>query len=491
MHNSSSDKSNYHRYSILPCLIFILLLVISSPVLADNIEEISMEEKNIFTLEEAIEYGIQESPGLNQSKMEVERLERNLADVRAGLGLNIGFSGEYEKPYDSIEDSTTGMEIEPDDSIAVDLQAGMMLKGVNLYSTLSSDDTDPFEMVDLQDNYELQLGASRQIFPFLPAEQERELERLKIEVEKARSAFKNEKQSRIIEWFESYSELIKEKRLLQVVSERKELAREELERVERQKELGEAGEIQIQEAEINLREARLQYRQQQRTFEREKAGWKRELGLPSDIDIVVDEKNSYIDKWMEKMDELKLDKTEEELWERVKSEHESIQGLEMDMEFAEKELEYSQWEKFPELEAEGLYDYQKKDWRAAITLSYDIYDGGQTTRKIEEKEEEVKLLEMNYEQTLDELKQQLKDLLEGVENVEEDWKIKQMQKDIAIIEAERAEKQLKEGIITEVEYRTKELSQKEAEIEFAATDRSLLFAEMRLLQFVEKDILSF
>ncbi|MFW6238033.1 MAG: TolC family protein [Halanaerobiales bacterium] len=457
-------------------IVLLLLIVISGTTF------VSATSGTEYGPGEAIEYGLQESSELEQQRLEVRNLERELADMQASLGLNIDFSGEYTDPYDSAEDSF-GQPL--DNSLTLGLDSSFVFQGFRIGSSLTSTDYDPYDWEDLEDDYELDFSFSRQVFPFLPVEEERQVRSLEVEAEKARADYENARDTQLIEWLSDYAGLVEQKARLEILTDREELTREALNRVEHRQEIGEAGEIELREAEVSLREARLERKRLEDKLERQQSAWKSNLGLTEDTEVRISGDIDYLDSWEEEVTDRNLPDEKEQLWQTVIEEHSDIRAVERELELAEQELSWSRRGRAPELEISGEYAHQDEEWQTVLSLSYPLYDGGQRKRKVEEKQENVDYQEKARRRTREQLENRLDELLSGVEAAEEECEIKELQLERSRLEADKAEKHLDEGVISETEYRQKVLQAQEARIALEAAEREIVFAGMRVFVFVE------
>src|SRR5690554_4244853 len=119
----------------------------------------------------------------------------------------------------------------------------------------------------------------------------------------------------------------------------------------------------------------------------------------------------------------------------------------IDREVLEQELKWIEKGNDPSLDMTLSYDTDPEDLSLGLKLSYQLYDGGLHKMALDDKEEEIADNISNYEDLYDQLKQELKKLLDRLELSEMAVKRGELSLARSEYELEVAEKQLEMGLI--------------------------------------------
>lgn len=233
----------------------------------------------------------------------------------------------------------------------------------------------------------------------------------------------------------------------------------------------------MKKAEINLLQA-------QNNFLQQKNRWYLNLNLSEEVEVSFKEDLPFLEEIIKWIDSLELNLKEEELMELAIANHYQIRNNQLDQDSAQKEVEWNLDKNKPEINLYGVYSGQDNSWGVGIELSYNISDGGR--QKIEDEGYKVKLenLKDDYLQIISELKLELYDLINQQEinnlNLEEKF----MSWGKAKLEEESYRIQLKQGLISDSEFKYKAIDWQETEINLKSAKDEILISKLRLAHFL-------
>jgi Outer membrane protein len=188
-------------------------------------------------------------------------------------------------------------------------------------------------------------------------------------------------------------------------------AQEDLSKILKKIEIGEAGERQEIEAKIALKKAEIDFLQAQNTFLQQKNGWYLNLGLPEETEVPLVEDSLFLEEIMKWADSLELDLIEEELIELAVDNYYRIRNILLDQDSSQKEAEWNLAKNKTQVDLFGAYNSRNNSWGIGIELSYDIFDGGKQKIEDEGYQAELENLKEDYLQIVSELKLELSDLI--------------------------------------------------------------------------------
>jgi len=448
--------------------------------------DINIQAKEI-SLPDAINWGLEQNSSIREIKDEIKTVERKLAlidteyDWKMSLSANPIIAGNSTNGGDNNSTNTS------DTFPKINLETSKIFaNGLIIKSEIFLEEKEGiFNLENISENIGRTVSASKTIYPLVPISQEQERYKAANELLKINQSLQWQQEIKKIDFLEFYLNLLRLQERLFLAERNYQYAQEDLNRMLKKIEIGEAGEKQGLEANIALKTAEINLLQAQNDFNQQKKKWYLDLNLPEGTEVTLREDLPFLEemkKWIESL-ELNLE-DQGKLIELLVANHYQIKANQLDQESAKKELEWDLTKNKPQINLYGAYDNQDNSWGVGIDLSYNIFDGGK--QKLENEEYQVKLinLEDDYLQTVAELRLELVNLINiymvGNLNLEE----KLMSSQQAELEKESYQIQLKAGLISASEFKYQELNWQEAEINLKSAGDEILIDKLRLAQFL-------
>ena len=466
-------------------LFFILTLIIMISFIFIG-WDINIQAEEI-SLPDAIAWGLEQNSSIREIKDEIKTVERKLAlidteyDWKMSLSANPIIAGNSTNGGDNNSTNTS------DTFPKINLETSKIFaNGLIIKSEIFLEEKEGiFNLENISENIGRTVSASKTIYPLVPISQEQERYKAANELLKINQSLQWQQEIKKIDFLEFYLNLLRLQERLFLAERNYQYAQEDLNRMLKKIEIGEAGEKQGLEANIALKTAEINLLQAQNDFNQQKKKWYLDLNLPEGTEVTLREDLPFLEemkKWIESL-ELNLE-DQGKLIELLVANHYQIKANQLDQESAKKELEWDLTKNKPQINLYGAYDNQDNSWGVGIDLSYNIFDGGK--QKLENEEYQVKLinLEDDYLQTVAELRLELVNLINiymvGNLNLEE----KLMSSQQAELEKESYQIQLKAGLISASEFKYQELNWQEAEINLKSAGDEILIDKLRLAQFL-------
>ena len=449
--------------------------------------DINIQAEEI-SLPDAINWGLEQNSSIREIKDEIKTIERNLALIdteyawKMSLNANPIVAGNSTNGGDN--NSTTSDTTDTTPKISLETSK-IFANGLIITSEISLKEEGVFDLENISENINRTIGASKTIYPLVPISQEQERYKTANELLKINQSLQWQQEIKKIDFLESYLNLLRLQERLFLADRNYQYAQEDLNRMLKKIEIGEAGEKQGLEANIVLKTAEINLLQAQNDFNQQKKRWYLDLNLPEGTEVTLREDLPFLEeikKWIESL-ELNLE-DQGKLMELLVANHYQIKANQLDQENAKKELKWDLTKNKPQINLYGAYDNQDNTWGVGIDLSYNIFDGG--TQKLENEGYQVALnnLEDVYLQTVAELRLELVNLINiytvGNLNLEE----KLMSSQQAELEKESYQIQLKQGLISASEFKYQELNWQEAEINLKSAKDGIFIDKLRLAQFL-------
>jgi len=468
---------------------FILFLIIFTSFIFTG-ENVQAKE---ISLEEALNWGIENNSSIKEIKDSIETIERslNLIDTEYGFKTNISanpiIAGGFEEQTD---DNSNGVD-EGDTSLATRSSPKISLKttklfpnGIILQSEISLKEEDLLDLEKLSEGPKSAFSATKSLYPVVPIKSEQEKYLASNNLLKTRENLTWQQEYKKIEFLESYFNLLRLQERLSLAKTNFQYAQDDLSKILKKIEIGEAGERQEIEAKIALKKAEINFLQAQNTFLQQKHGWYLNLGLPEETEVPLVEDSPFLEEIIKWADSLEINLKEEELMELAVDNYYRIRNILLDQDSAQKEAEWNLTKNKPQVDLFGAYSSKDNTWGVGIELSYDIFDGGK--QKIEDEGYQTKLenLEDDYLQIVSELKLELSDLInqQEINNLNLEEKLMSWEK--AKLEEESYQIQLQQGLISDSEFQYKRLDWQESEIDLKSAKDEILINKLRIAHFL-------
>ena len=471
-------------------LFFILFLIIFTSFIFTGA---NVQAKEI-SLEEALNWGIENNSSIKEMKNSIETIERslNLIDTEYGFKTNISanpiIAGGSDKQADGDSNGADGGNTTSESSSngpEITLKTTKLFpNGIILQSEISIKEEDLFDLEKLSEGPDSTFSAAKSLYPVLPIRSEQEKYLTSNNLLKVRENLTWQQEYKKIEFLESYFNLLRLQEKLSLAKTNFQYAQDDLNKILKKIEIGEAGERQKIEAKIALKKAEINFLQAQNTFLQQKNGWYLNLGLPEETEVPLVEDSPFLEETIKWAESLELNLKEEELTELAVDNYYKIKNNLLDQDSAQKEAEWNLTKNKPQVDLFGAYSSKDNTWGVEVELSYDIFDGGK--QKIEDEGYQVKLENSrdDYLQIVSELKLELSDLINQYEinslNLEE----KLMSWEKAKLEEESYQIQLKQGLISDSEFQYKMLDWQEAEIDLKSAKDEILINKLHIAHFL-------
>ena len=468
---------------------FILFLIIFTSFILTG-ENVQAKE---ISLEEALNWGIENNSSIKEIKDNIETIERSLTLIDTEYGFKTKISanpiiaGGFEEQTD---DNSNGI-VEEDTSSESSSSPKITLKttklfpnGIFLQSEISIKEEDLFDLEKLSEGPDSVFSATKNLYPVIPITTEQEKYLTSNNLLKARENLTWQQESKKIEFLESYLNLLRLQERLSLAKTNFQYAQDDLDKILKKIEIGEAGERQEIEARIALKKAEINFLQAQNTFLQQKNRWYLNLGLPEETEVLLVENSTFLKEILKWADSLEFNLKEEEFTELAVENYYEIKNNLLDQDSAQKEAEWNLTKNKPQVDLYGVYSSKDNTWGVGIELSYDIFDGGK--QKIEDEGYQVKLenLKDDYLQIVSEVKLELYDLInqQEINNLNLEEKLMSWEK--AKLEEKSYQIQLKQGLISDSEFQYKMLGWQESEINLKSAKDAILINKLRLAHFL-------
>ena len=446
-----------------------------------------------ISLEEALNWGIENNSSIKEIKNSIETIERslNLIDTEYSFKTNISANPIIAGGFEEQTDNNSNGSDEGDTSFGSSNGPKISLKttklfpnGIILQSEISLKEEDLFDLEKLLEGPDSTFSATKSLYPVLPIQSEQEKYLASNNLLKARENLTWQQEYKKIEFLESYFNLLRLQERLSLTKTNFQYAQDDLSKILKKIEIGEAGERQEIEAKIVLKKAEINFLQAQNTFLQQKNRWYLNLNLSEETEVSLVEDSPFLEEIIKWADSLELNLKEEELMELAVDNYYGIRNILLDQDSSQKEAEWNLAKNKPQVDLFGAYSSKDNSWGIGIELSYDISDGGK--QKIEDEGYQAKLenLKDDYLQIVSELKLELYDLINQQEinnlNLEE----KLMSWGKAKLEEESYQIQLQQGSISESEFQYKMLGWQESEINLKSAKDEILMNKLRVAHFL-------
>ena len=464
-------------FFILFLIIFISFIFIGTNVQAKEI-----------SLEEALNWGMENNSSIKEIKDSIESTERNLNLIDTNYGFKTKISanpiiagGSLIIPDDESNSSENNSTTSPKISVKT---TKLFSNGLLLQSDISMKEEDLFDLEKLSKGPNSTISVTKNLYPVVPITTERDKYLASNNLLKIRTNLTWQQEYKKIEFLESYLNLLRLQEKLSLAEINLQYAKDDLDKVLKKIEIGEAGERQRIEAEISLKKAEINFMQAQNTFSQQKNAWYLNLNLPGDTEVLLVEDSPFLEEIIKWADSLEFNFKEEEFTELAVQNYYKIKNNLLDQDSAQKEAEWNLTKNKPQVDLFGAYSSKDNAWGVGVELSYDIFDGGK--QKIDDEGYQVKLGNSrdDYLQIVSELKLELSDLINQYEinNLNQEEKLMSCEK--AKLEEESFQIQLQQGSISDSEFQYKMLDWQESEIDLKSAKEEILINKLRIAHFL-------
>jgi len=430
--------------------------------------------------EKAIEIGLKNSAEIEDLKNNIDQIKRNIESVKAQKDWKIDFAGEYTHNFD--EEDNLALEEKSDSSINQD---SISITANKLYDFGLS--FNPALRVT-EDDERIDLSLTQQLYPITNSELENQLYNLKKDLINAEEELKNIKASKIITWVQSYLNIVRMKEREKIYLESVKKAEDNLKKVKKEKNIGEAGENQLLTAKYSLEDAKYKLKEQRYNIDESINSFENELGLNGKMNILFQSENNFILNLKEKTNKITGEYlNNENLLSLVEKNNSSLKTIKLDRKILERELENLKKEDDLNIRITGKYDTLSENLTATIDFSYNLYDGGKHGINLESKKASLKNNINNYEDKVRKLKLDLENHLnklsldkDRLAKEELNYKRSKNELDIAEIKYDR-------GIIDYLEYQDNWIVARESGINLKSIKDTIFINKLEFIKFVNSE----
>ncbi|MGB2783170.1 MAG: TolC family protein [Atribacterota bacterium] len=466
-----------YSFFILFLAIFITFIITGVKVRANEI-----------SLEEALNWGMENNSSIKEIKDSIESTERNLNLIDTNYGFKTKISanpiiagGSLIIPDDESNSSENNSTTSPKISVKT---TKLFSNGLLLQSDISMKEEDLFDLEKLSKGPNSTISVTKNLYPVVPITTERDKYLASNNLLKIRTNLTWQQEYKKIEFLESYLNLLRLQEKLSLAEINFQYAQDDLNKILKKIEIGEAGERQKIEVQIALKKAEINFMQAQNTFSQQKNVWYLNLNLPGDTEVLLVEDSPFLEEIIKWVDSLEFNFKEEEFTELAVQNYYKIKNNLLDQDSAQKEAEWNLTKNKPQVDLFGAYSSKDNAWGVGVELSYDIFDGGK--QKIDDEGYQVKLGNSrdDYLQIVSELKLELSDLINQYEinNLNQEEKLMSCEK--AKLEEESFQIQLQQGSISDSEFQYKMLDWQESEIDLKSAKEEILINKLRIAHFL-------
>ncbi len=442
-----------------------------------------------LTFEKAIELGKENNYEIEQKRENIKELERQREVLEAGLDWHLGLVSESRNSAYSPHYAPTFSITDDTEMLGLTLEGGKTtVEGLSITSKLSLN-TKLSEFEDLDKKYNFSLNLSKRLYPILPTQTEKDFILKDNKLIIAKDELDIVESRKEVDWLESYLMTLRLKQRLENSKRAYQIALDELDLVEAQLKIGEAGQDQLLLAKISLQERKLQQNQLLSSIAQLNDNLLLELGLTAS-NIKFNKNDSYISRFITKLASINFNDIDEEVVKLIKKNNVQLREIMLNKDYAENQLKWQLKDDDFKVDAFGAYNYnaaamnEKDSLKVGVGISYDFYDGGQQELTVEGIKSKSKNLDKQYTHTLEQLKLQLK----GIINEQKLNRMKLNSTETGLEKARLVGKlsknQLNEGLITTNQYKQKALAVNQAEVDYKESKDQLLLGKLRIALFL-------
>ena len=461
---------------------FILFLIIFTGFILTG-ENVHAKE---ISLEEALSWGIENNSSIKEIKDSIETIERSLNLIATEYGFKTQLSANPIIAGDSsiITDDESNSS-ESSDGSKISLKTTKLFpNGIILQSEISLKEEDLFDLEKLSEGPTSTFSATKNLYPVLPIKSEQEKYLASNNLLKARENLIWQQKYKKIEFLESYFTLLRLQEKLSLAKTNFQYAQDDLNKVLRKIEIGEAGERQEIEAKIALKKAEIDFLQAQNTFLQQKNEWYLNLGLPEETEVFLVEDSLFLEEIIKWAETLELNLEDKDLMVLAVENYYRIKNILLDQDSSQKEAEWNLTKNKPQFDLFGAYSSKDNTWGIGIELNYDIFDGGKQRIEEEGYQAELENLKDDYLQIVSELKLELSGLInqQEINNLNLEEKLMSWEK--AKLEQESYQIQLQQGLISDSEFQYNMLEWQESEINLKSAKDEILINRLHIAHFL-------
>jgi len=456
---------------IFVLLIFFLTAAISSVSYAQSI-----------TLTDAVLNALDNNIELKEKANEVADLKKDLEIIRAEQSWNIEFSGEYDEIISEAQDSSLRST---NDNLDQGLKTALNINkefssGLKINQQLNYSEAE-------QENY--YISFSQPLIPITESSLEQEYFIKSRELLKSESEYINLKENKVIDWLESYLNILRLIETRNNLEKSVERAFDFLEDQKRKAELNEAGKSDVFTAEIAYLDAEKNYYDIEAQLLSAKNYFALNLGLDSEQELLFDGEAELLN-FMTKNIIKDTEKSGEDLYNDLLINDKELKVQQLSLRILEKNLAWQQDDSKINLDLNGSFDQQSEESIVGLNFSYDLFDGGAAELREKKILEDIDLqIEQIAVLKKDKLLQ-LKSLLNNIESAERSLKRNDLALSREKLELDIKKEQYNDGSAVKSEVLAAEIDYYISLNDYNKSKDKLLIEKINLVKMINDDILN-
>jgi outer membrane protein TolC len=423
-----------------------------------------------YSLEELIEYGIENNVEINNIQSEIQTTKRNIklnnaqADWQANMNLNKVL----------VDDDTVNLNRDGDQ-----VSVGINKKLVEDNLTINPNMSYNFDGSD----FIYGLNLSVDLYPEIPSERIRTLISLNNQLNQKLKELNSKKAELVKKWTDHYLQLVRIDQNNNILENRLQLAEDYLKEVQKQVEINEAGQQELLEAKANLIDAEYNLKEINQQYSQLKRTLLNSVNLAKDTNIILNENNSVIKNLQKLTNNLSVVNLNKKLLiENVVRTSSQFASIINRSELLKKELNWLEKEDNPQVSIDGGYS-SETEFQASLNVSYNLFDSGVQKLKEENKKQEIKNNEVALEQLYNDTENSLEQIIDHIELSKMDVERKELKYKKASDNVEILTKQFKAGAVQKRILTDNKLSEENALINLKRANDSLLLNKLDFLIF--------
>ncbi|MGM0501605.1 MAG: TolC family protein [Bacillota bacterium] len=482
---------NYYKQRLIT-VVFVLLLIVTTATA--GAQELSLKE--------AVNWGLEHSASFSDLEYSLNQAKRDLAKAEARMRWqadlevmpSYGYETETISTLLAIGDQvgvigTTEEEQLKDDYLAINLAGSKKFAGgLEITQNVSLLERDPYDFNNVDDNIDLQLQLSQDIYPQIPFPAEQNYQLISTRVIKLKRELAWTRRQKKIDWLADYLNILRLEEKLRLLIRDYKLVQADLKEVKREAEINEADRLQVLTAQIRVKEAKLIKTQIQDQLIQSKDKWFEELSLADNHRVVLSTDSSYFKQGQEVVKANTVDFYDQnKVIKLLKSNNWQLENNQLEQNLAFKQKRWQELSDKPQLKLGGDYDLQSEDWKVQLSLTYNLLDGGERRLKIADYQEQITKLERDYDNLWANLELDFERLLDGLKQAQINLQQQELVLEKAKLAREIAQERLALGAIKDREFKKEVVDLKKAEVDLKKAEDRTVIAQLRLMHLLGFD----
>ncbi len=221
-------------------------------------------------------------------------------------------------------------------------------------------------------------------------------------------------------------------------------------------------------------------------FKQTRDNFYQQLGIEGEGEVDFSQIPEWLINLQENIEEVDfLSKDKEKMVDVMKEDSLELQSNQVEIDKIKEEISWFKKESGPDITLEGDYNNQTEAGTVALSLSYNLYDGGERKLEKEKKEDNLSQLKRQQKDINDEIENSLENMLDEIELSQKGLERAGINRDKTEMEAELAEERQKRGAIDKPSLREKEFASKEAVISQAEAEFKYFINKMELAEKID------